>query len=114
MSWWLRCAFSVVLVTMLCVTGWASVHVPLWHTPRAVVLHPWFIATLFDAYFGFLTFYLWLAWRETRAMPRIVWLLALLALGNIAMSAYMLQLLWRLPADATMAQLLLRHGTRRA
>jgi hypothetical protein len=114
MIWLLRAAFSVVLISMLCVTSWASAHVPLWQTPRELVLHPWFIATLFDTYFGFLTFYAWLAYRESRWLARSVWLIAILALGNIAMSSYMLWLLWRLPANATMAQVLLRPGARRS
>jgi predicted permease len=97
---------------MLCVTSWASTQLPLWQTPRQLVLHPWFIATLFDTYFGFLTFYLWLAYRESTLLARAVWLLAILALGTIAMSVYVLQLLWRLPADASMKQLLLRPAAR--
>jgi len=112
MIWFLRGAFTVVLISMLCVTSWASAQVPLWQTPRQLVLHPWFIATLFDTYFGFLTFYLWLAYRESTLLALAVWLLAILALGNIAMSVYMLQLLWRLPADASMKQLLLRPAAR--
>jgi len=104
----LRLAFGIVLISMLCVTSWASVHVPLWNTPRQLLLHPWFIATLFDCYFGFLTFYVWLAYRETTFAARATWLIAILALGNIAMSAYMLWLLCRLPADATLEQVLLR------
>jgi len=113
MIWLSRVAFSVVLVTMLWVTAWASAHVPLWQTPRGVLTHPWFIATLFDTYFGFLIFYAWLAYRERAPLARIAWLTAILLLGNIAMSTYTLQLLWRLPANASMAQLLLRpadHG----
>jgi Protein of unknown function (DUF1475) len=111
--WLLRLAFSIVLVSMLCVTSWASAQVPLWQTPRELLLHPWFIATLFDTYFGFLTFYLWLAYRETGWLARVLWLLAILALGNIAMASYMLWLLWRLPANASMAQLLLRPAAPR-
>jgi hypothetical protein len=110
----LRCAFLLVLVTMLGVTGWASTQVPLWQTPQAVVLHPWFVATLFDTYFGFLTFFAWLAYRETSAAARAIWLVAILALGNIAMSFYMLRLLWRLPPGASMAQVLLRPEHARA
>jgi hypothetical protein len=109
MIWFLRIAFSVVLVSMLCVTSWASAVLPLWQTPRALLLHPWFIATLFDCYFGFLTFYLWLAYRETSWLARVLWLLAILALGNIAMSSYMLIVLWRLPANASIDRLLLRQ-----
>jgi hypothetical protein len=109
MIWSLRIAFTGVLLTMLFVTGWASTVLPLWQTPRSLLLHPWFIATLFDCYFGFLTFYLWLAYRESRWLARALWLIAILALGNIAMSAYMLLSLWRLPADAPIDRLLLRR-----
>ena len=70
--------------------------------------HPWFVATLFDAYFGFLWFYAWIAYRETGWLARLVWLLLVLLLGNMAMAAYMLILLWKLPAGATARDVLLR------
>lgn len=105
----LRFAFSCVLVTMLLVTSWAGSRVPLWETPRSVVGHPWFIATLFDTYFGFLTFYAWLAYKETSAVARVLWLVAILGLGNIAIASYMLLQLWRLPSNASIEQVLLRR-----
>jgi predicted permease len=109
MIWLLRFAFGGVLITMLCVTSWASALVPLWQTPRSLLQHPWFIATLFDCYFGFLTFCLWVAYREVSWLARALWLLAILVLGNIAMSAYMSMALWRLPANASIDRLLLRQ-----
>jgi len=109
MIWFLRIAFAGVLITMLCATSWASSQCALWKTPHDVVMHPWFIATLFDCYFGFLTFYTWLAYKETGWLARIGWLIGILLLGNIAMSIYMLLTVCRLPADATMAQVLLRQ-----
>jgi hypothetical protein len=109
MIWFLRIAFMVELVTMLCVTSWASFECALWKTPQALVVHPWFIATLFDCYFGFLTFYAWLAYKETRWFARAAWLIAILLLGNIAMSVYLLVTLFRLPANATMEQVWLRR-----
>ena len=105
----LRVAAAFVLIAMLAVTTWASLQVPLWETPRAVATHPWFIATLFDTYFGFLTFYVWLAYKETSNLARVLWLLAILLLGNIAMAIYLLRELFRLPANATMEDLLLRR-----
>jgi hypothetical protein len=109
MIWFLRIAFGCVLVTMLCVTSWAGLQCALWKTPQAVVTHPWFIATLFDTYFGFLTFYIWLAYKETGWFARVGWLVAIVFLGNIAMSLYMLIALSRLPADAGVEQVLLRR-----
>jgi hypothetical protein len=105
----LRIAFSLVLVAMLAVTSWASSVVALWNTPREVALHPWFIATLFDTYFAFLTFWLWLAWKERTWPARLGWLIGILLLGNIAMAVYLLIQLFRLPASASLEQLLARR-----
>jgi len=105
----LRLAFSFVLVTMLCATSWASLQCALWNTPQTVVSQPWFIATLFDTYFAFLTFYAWLAYKETGWFARAAWLVAILLLGNIAISSYMLMTLFRLPTKAGVEQILLRQ-----
>lgn len=105
----LRFAAAFVLIAMLAVTTWASLDGALWKMPRAVATHPWFIATLFDTYFAFLTFYVWLAYKETSNLARVLWLLAILLLGNIAMAIYLLRELFRLPANATMEDLLLRR-----
>ncbi len=105
----LRFAAAFVLIAMLGVTTWASSEIALWKTPREVATHPWFIATLFDTYFAFLTFYVWLAYKETSNLARVLWLLAILLLGNIAMAIYLLRELFRLPANATMEDLLLRR-----
>ena len=108
MIWFLRISFTIVLVVMLGVTSWASAIVALWETPRAVATHPWFIATIFDTYFAFLTFYGWVAYKETSTFARVGWLVAILLLGNIAMAIYMLIRLFRLPANARIEKLLLR------
>lgn len=84
---------------MLAVTSWASWRCPLFAVPREVYGHPWFIATMFDAYWGFLTFYVWVAYKQTSWVARVAWLVAILLLGNIAMSLYCLAELFR--ADAT-------------
>jgi predicted permease len=109
MIWFLRIAFSVVLISMLSITTWASLQLALWDTPREVVLHPWFIATLFDTYFAFLTFWAWLAYKETSWLARIFWLLAILIFGNIAISSYLLIQLFRVPANAPIETILLRR-----
>lgn len=106
----LRVFFSIVLVSMLWVTSWASMQCALWETPRAVATHPWFIATLFDTYWGFLTFYCWLAYKERAWMAKILWLVGILLLGNIAMSVYMLIQLFRVPANARLEDVLLRKA----
>lgn len=108
MIWLLRGLFAGVLLTMLGAISWASLQCALWKTPEALVTHPWFIATLFDCYFGFLTFYAWVFYKETAWLARAGWLVAILLLGNIAMSIYMLITLFRLPPTVGIEQVLLR------
>jgi uncharacterized protein DUF1475 len=102
--------FLGIIVTMIVVTGLASVKRPLWDS--AVEFHwrssPWSVATLFDAYFGFLTFYLWVAYKERTAAARVVWFILIMALGNMAMSAYLLLQLSRLRTGQPLEALLLR------
>ncbi|MBL9199262.1 MAG: DUF1475 family protein [Opitutaceae bacterium] len=94
----LRALFIVVIASMLAVTSWASLHTPLFSIPREVFTHPWFIATLFDAYWAFVAFYVWIAWKEQSLAARVLWFIAVIALGNIAMAAFMLRELFAVSA----------------
>jgi hypothetical protein len=105
----LRIFFLFVLASMLMVTCWASSEVALWKIPENLIRHPWFIATLFDTYWAFFTFYCWLFYRETRATARVLWFIGIICFGNIAMAGYMLKLLFRLPLGATARDILLRN-----
>ena len=105
----LRVFAFVVLLTMLAVTGWASSVQALWKIPAEVGGHPWFIATLFDAYFGFLFFWLWVAYKERNWLARISWLVGILLFGNIAMALYILIQTFRLPKVSPVERLLLRQ-----
>jgi hypothetical protein len=106
MIWFLRILFGVVLASMLGVTSWASFQCPLFAVPRDVFSHPWFIATLFDAYWGFITFFVWVAYKQTSWLARGAWFVAIMLLGNIAMAAYCLSELSALPKDGRLADLL--------
>lgn len=102
----LRGLFLVILASMLGVTSWASLRCPLFAIPANVVGHPWFIATLFDAYWAFITFYVWVAFKQTTWLARGAWFVAIMLLGNIAMSAYWLNELFRTPRDGRLADIL--------
>jgi hypothetical protein len=106
----LRFFFLFILGSMLCVTTWASKQMPIWKLPYETWTHPWFIATLFDAYWGFLTFYCWLVYKEVSWLARIAWLIAILLLGNIAMAIYVLIQLIRVPLSAKVEEVLLRRN----
>jgi len=105
--------FGGILAAMLVVTVTASLNQPLWQW-GGLTAEPdrwWTYATLADAYFGFLTFFCWVAYKERSWVARILWLVAILLLGNIAMASYVLIHLWRLPSNASMRDLLLRRGS---
>ncbi len=103
--------FSVILAAMLAVTGWASSRVALWSAGPSLK-DPWMIATLFDAYCGFLTFFAWVCWKETRAGGRAVWFVLVMTLGNIAMAVFVLRELARLGPEDGMRELLVKRGPR--
>ena len=79
-----------VLIAMLVVTSWASLHESIFHVITNFPDEPWWVATLFDTYFAFIFFWLWFVYREGWSIPSFIWLIAILLLGNIAMSIYVL------------------------
>ncbi|MGH8442364.1 MAG: DUF1475 family protein [Nevskiaceae bacterium] len=102
------------LVALIGVSVWATSKISIVPAIQALLAdpaggtHPWFVATLADAYFGFLWFWAWIASKESSNLARGGWLLGVLLLGNIAMAAYMLLQLRKLPPDAPAQALLLR------
>lgn len=108
MKWPLVLFCVGVLVCMTIITTVASLDRSVLAAGEALWPDPWFLATLMDAYFGFLTFYLWVAYKETGWFSRISWLIAILFLGNFAMSAYLLRQLWKIK-DFSFERLLLRQ-----
>jgi hypothetical protein len=97
----LRLLFLVVIASMLWVTSWASLNQALGDFVRSATFRDrWVIATLFDAYWAFVAFYVWVAWKEQSLVARVLWFVTIIALGNIAMALYMLVELFRVPATA--------------
>src|ERR1043165_6397357 len=111
MKGWLLLFASIVLGSLIGVSFWASsrmyllpaIHELLGHASKDA--NPWFVATLFDAYFGFLWFWLWVAYKERGFFSRVIWLVLILTLGNIAMAAFVMLQLARLPEGADIEDL---------
>jgi hypothetical protein len=97
----LKILFSCIFLSLLIYTAWASARQPVlqWGGLRSEPDRYWTIATLMDAYFGFLTFYVWVIFKESRWLARITWFAAIMLLGNMAMSLYVLLQLMRLRPD---------------
>jgi len=86
----LRIVFALILAVMAWGTVRASLDQALFDIPPEVYGNPWFQVTLFDAYFAFFTFYVWVAWREQSLAARVLWFVTMMLWGNFAMATYML------------------------
>ena len=109
MKWVLILLCVGVIACMTCVTVAASLDRNVLHAGRGLWPDLWFCATLMDAYFGFLTFFVWVAYKEQAWPARAIWFVAIMCLGNFAMSGY---LLWQLSKIKTFSweALLLRQA----
>ena len=108
MKLFLKLLFGAIFLWMTVLTTRTSLTVSLWDAWPSYAANPWAIATLHDAYFGFLTFYVWVAYKERPMWSRVLWFVLIMGLGNIAMSLYVLIQLMRLgpeePAEAILGR----------
>ncbi len=102
--------FGAIFVGMIAVNVWAGLQINLFDAWPDYKQNPWAIATLVDAYAGFVTFYVWLAWRERSQLSRILWFILVMGLGNISMAFYVLLQLFRLKAGDSPARLFERKA----
>ena len=100
--------FSLILLGMVWVTVVASLERNVFTAGSELMTDAWFRATLADAYFGFVTFYVWVAYRERSWTGRILWLIAIMLLGNMAMAVYGLWQLSRANTQWPLYAILLR------
>ena len=100
--------FSAILICMIAAPVVASMERGIFEAGSQLIHDAWFRATLYDAYFGFITFFVWVAYRERHFYQRGLWFLAIMLLGNIAMSVYVLLQLFRMSPGDSLESLLLR------
>lgn len=110
MKVFLKLLFGFILVWMVVATVRTSMQVSLWDSWRGYSANPWAVATLYDAYAGFLTFFVWVAYKERGVARKILWFVLIMCLGNMAMSAYVLRELFRLPAGEAVESILWRRS----
>lgn len=104
----LKLLFGGIFVFMVVMTIRTGLSVSLMAAWPSYAANPWAMATLYDAYFGFLTFYAWVFYKERRVWTRIIWFLLIMGLGNIAMSFYVLIQLFQLKPEEPAAAILQR------
>jgi hypothetical protein len=109
MKLFLKLLFGGVFVFMVVMTIHTGLTVSLSAAWPSYAANPWAMATLYDAYFGFVTFYAWVFYKERSVLPRALWFLLIMGLGNIAMSFYVLIQLFRLRPEEPAAAILRRR-----
>jgi hypothetical protein len=82
--------FWIVLISMVLLTGWAGSKESVIAGGAKLIAEPWGLATLADTYFAFLTFYMWVYYKEKSVLTRLVWFILIVGLGNMAIAAYCL------------------------
>jgi hypothetical protein len=75
MKAFLTALFGGIFVLMVIMTVRTSFQQGLAAALPSFRSNPWAIATLYDAYFGFITFFLWVAYRETNLWVKVLWLI---------------------------------------
>ena len=106
----LRAFFILIFLGMLSVTIIATIDQNLFEAVGNMWPNWWFKAALADAYFGFLTFFVWVAYKEIHLWRKLVWFVSIMLLGNLAISAYMLIELYKLQVGETFETLLTRRN----
>jgi predicted permease len=110
MKLFLKLLFGGIFLWMTVMTIRTSLAMSLWQAWPTYAANPWAVATLWDAYFGFLTFYVWVVYKERKIWLRMLWFLLIMGLGNIAMSLYVLIQLMRLRGDESAETILWRRA----
>jgi Protein of unknown function (DUF1475) len=102
--------FAAIFLWMVGMTTYVSLYKPLWQAGSGFswISSPWAVATLFDAYFGFVTFFVWVCFKERSFAAKMIWFVLIMGLGNIAMSGYVLIQLFRLKSEEPLSSLVLR------
>ena len=110
MKLFLKLLFGGIFLWMTVMTIRTSLAMSLWQAWPTYSANPWAVATLWDAYFGFLTIYVWVLYKERKIWARILWFVLIMGLGNIAMSLYVLIQLMRLRRDEPAETVLWRQA----
>jgi hypothetical protein len=106
MKLFLKVLFGAIFVWMTTMTIRTLLQISIADAWDSYAANPWAVATLWDAYCGFVTFYVWVLFKERTAWSRILWFVLIMGLGNITMSLYVLIQLFRLPDDQPVESLL--------
>ena len=64
-----------------------------------LLANPWGIVSIVDLYVGFALFSLWIAFRETKLLVAVIWIILMMVLGFFTGSVYVLVALYASKGD---------------
>ena len=106
----LKLIFATILLSMVAITVMASIDQSISKGVTNLWPNWWFKATLADAYFGFLTVFVWVAYKELHLWRQLLWFAAFMLLGTMAIASYILLELFKLKEGDTVEILLTRRN----
>lgn len=86
----IRSIFIIMLLGFIVLGLITQFGVPHQHNFMLLFENKWFWIVLSDLYIGLIVFFLFICFFETRLITRLLWLIALLTLGNIASLLYLI------------------------
>lgn len=101
----LKIFFSILFVWMCYMVISTSIQSNLFKEWNFLGSIPWMRATLWDFYANVIVIYLWVCYKEIGIIPKLIWLILLVALGSIASCTYVLIQLFRLKPDEGLREL---------
>jgi len=78
----LKALFALILFAMLSVILIATIDQNIFEAVGNMWPNWWFKATLADAYFGFLTFFVWVAYKELHLWRKLFWFALIMLPGR--------------------------------
>ena len=106
----MKALFALIFLSMLSLAITATIDQNMFEAVGNMWPNWWFKLTLADAYFGFLTFFVWVAYKEFQLWRKLVWFVSIMLLGNVAISAYLLLELFKLREEDNFETLLARRN----
>ncbi len=65
----------------------------------ALLANPWGVVSFVDLYVGFALFSIWIAFRETKVVLAVIWIILMMVLGFFTGAVYVLIALYRSEGD---------------
>jgi hypothetical protein len=98
--------YAGLLASLAALCVWAAAEQGVTAALAQMAGERWGLTTLVDLYTAFFSVWLWIAWRERSLSARLAWAVLIAGLGSMAIAAYVLLALRRLPAGAGASALL--------